>query len=113
MTGLWWACKVLKTGLRQGASKPFCCVPVSLGGHYFAACVTFKAGGENAGEKVKKAAHSLTKTPPIAGLAAGRDVRARGYHHSTPTLDASPKRSLALIADGPDTPLHSPPIGLK
>jgi hypothetical protein len=28
-------------------------------------------------------------------------------------LDASPKRSLTLTADGTDTPLHSTPIGLK
>jgi hypothetical protein len=33
--------------------------------------------------------------------------------HPAPPLDASTKRSLTLTADGPDTPLHSTPIGLK
>jgi hypothetical protein len=113
VTGLWRACRAVKAAWRQGVSKPVCCVPKRLGGHHSPVWLNFKAGGEHAGEKVKRNAHFLTKTPPVAGLAAGRDVRARGYHHSTPTLDASPKRSLALIADGPDTPLHSPPIGLK
>ena len=37
----------------------------------------------------------------------------KGVRQLVAPLDASPKRSLTLTADGPDTPLHSRPIGLK
>ena len=41
---------------------------------------------------------------------AGHD---KGVRQLVAPLDASTKRSLTLIPDGPGTPLHSPPIGLK
>ena len=37
----------------------------------------------------------------------------QAQHHPAKPPDASSKRSLILTTDGPDTPLHSPPIGLK
>jgi hypothetical protein len=37
----------------------------------------------------------------------------KGVRQLVAPLDASTKRSLTLNPDGPDTPLHSPPIGLK
>jgi hypothetical protein len=41
---------------------------------------------------------------------AGHD---KGVRQLVAPLDTSSKRSLTLTADGPDTPLHSPPTGLK
>jgi hypothetical protein len=37
----------------------------------------------------------------------------QAQNHPAKPPDASSKRSLILTTDGPDTPLQSPPIGLK
>jgi hypothetical protein len=37
----------------------------------------------------------------------------QAQNHPASPLDASPKGSLTLTTDGPDTPLQSPPVGLK
>jgi hypothetical protein len=60
--------------------------------------------------------HNLTPADVYFGRGADHPAGTHAHQaqdHPAPPLNASPKRSLTLTADGQDTPVAKPQIGLK
>jgi hypothetical protein len=75
--------------------------------------VILDKGDEDAGEKVRGQIHLFHHYPCASRHLMARDKAYEAQNHPATPLDASPKRSRTLTADGAATPLAKPPIGLK
>jgi hypothetical protein len=91
--------------------------PGPLSGHSLRAGLATSAAAAGSEERdiQKQTCHQSVgqKAPTKLGRYSLRPPVYRAQDHPAPPLDASPKRRSTLTGDGPETPLHSPPIGLK